>query len=786
MAANYIVKLTDCTTHSPIGNKARSLLFLEKAKYKIPETYICTWDAYKCFLSHPAETKKAVCDSFLKIANKNKAYAVRSSSNLEDSQHNSYAGLFTTVLNVQGAHAFMDAIESIWATANSSAVSLYANKMNVLGKDDSLMAVIIQDMIPSEYSGVVFTQNPLTGEAETIIEAVSGSGDKLVQGGVTPSRWIINRGEYVEEPNNSTIPRKIIDQVLAKSMKISKLYGKPLDLEWAFSNGTIYWLQMREITSLQTIDIYTNQFSKEFLPGMIKPLVWSIKVPIINGAWIKMLTEIIGPNDLDVHRLAKAFYHRAYFNTGVIESIFEKIGFSNKTLNTLIISDNNISKKLIYRPGFKSLKFLPRISIFILNKIGFSKKADRFLKAVEKKIKDFSSADAGQLTDKQILNEIEKLLTLTRDISYYYLVSPFIVYGLTYLLRLFFAKKGLDVEALADSENTKELEPFDPNIHLEKLSRKFSELDCIQQQKIKNIPYNDFLKLEGIAGFKSEMLNFLKRFGHVSDSGNDFSYPPWRETPSLILKLVTNHEKRIVPPTHQDVDTLKDISFFKKKLLKIILKKLQRSRITKEKVSYLYTYTYGMLRDLFLAMGFLFKQKDFIETSEDIFFMNYDEIKETVRTGIFSALTNKEVFKRKQEISQYKNMELPNTIYGDQEPPVGLLRKGSFDGVATSRGYYCGRVKVIKGISEYNKIAQGDILVIPYSDIGLAPLFSKAGAIISESGGMLSHCSIIAREYKIPAVTSVEGACSLPDNTLVTVDGYKGEAIIHEQPDEIN
>ena len=203
-------------------------------------------------------------------------------------------------------------------------------------------------------------------------------------------------------------------------------------------------------------------------------------------------------------------------------------------------------------------------------------------------------------------------------------------------------------------------------------------------------------------------------------------------------------------------------------------------------MSYLYTYSDGMLRDLFLAMGFLFKQKGFIETSEDIFFMSYDEIKETVRTCIFSALTNKEVFKRKQEISQYKNIELPNTIYGDQEPPVGLLRKGSFDGVATSRGYYCGRVKVIKGISEYNKIDQGDILVIPYSDIGLAPLFSKAGAIISESGGMLSHCSIIAREYKIPAVTSVEGACSLPDNTLVTVDGYKGEAIIHEQPDNIN
>ncbi len=56
----------------------------------------------------------------------------------------------------------------------------------------------------------------------------------------------------------------------------------------------------------------------------------------------------------------------------------------------------------------------------------------------------------------------------------------------------------------------------------------------------------------------------------------------------------------------------------------------------------------------------------------------------------------------------------------------------------------------------------------------------KAGAIIAESGGILSHSSIIAREYNIPAVVSVAGACQIKDNTRVSVDGYQGEIVIHE------
>ncbi|NLI18407.1 MAG: hypothetical protein GX427_06295, partial [Actinomycetales bacterium] len=71
----------------------------------------------------------------------------------------------------------------------------------------------------------------------------------------------------------------------------------------------------------------------------------------------------------------------------------------------------------------------------------------------------------------------------------------------------------------------------------------------------------------------------------------------------------------------------------------------------------------------------------------------------------------------------------------------------------------------------------GDVVVVPYSDASWTPLFLRAGAIVAESGGMLSHSAILARELAIPAVTSVRGALALRDGELVTVDGSLGAVL---------
>jgi phosphoenolpyruvate synthase/pyruvate phosphate dikinase len=91
-------------------------------------------------------------------------------------------------------------------------------------------------------------------------------------------------------------------------------------------------------------------------------------------------------------------------------------------------------------------------------------------------------------------------------------------------------------------------------------------------------------------------------------------------------------------------------------------------------------------------------------------------------------------------------------------------------------------VKVIRSLDESDRLQPSDVLVIPYSDVAWTPLFARAGAVVAEAGGMLSHSSIVAREYGIPCVVSVPRACTLPDGEEVIVDGYLGTImLVHDQ-----
>ena len=134
---------------------------------------------------------------------------------------------------------------------------------------------------------------------------------------------------------------------------------------------------------------------------------------------------------------------------------------------------------------------------------------------------------------------------------------------------------------------------------------------------------------------------------------------------------------------------------------------------------------------------------------------------------------------RKRKMDSVRDLSPPSTLYGKEAPPLDPSARTGLQGVATSRGHYTGPVKVLRGLQDFAKLSQGDVLVVPYSDVSWTPLFAQAGAVISESGGILSHSSIVAREYGIPAVVSVPGACSLDDHTVVTVDGYRGEVLVH-------
>jgi len=215
---------------------------------------------------------------------------------------------------------------------------------------------------------------------------------------------------------------------------------------------------------------------------------------------------------------------------------------------------------------------------------------------------------------------------------------------------------------------------------------------------------------------------------------------------------------------------------FLRKLAKRALM-LQRHR---EEIGFLFTYGNGILRQHFLALGAHLSHRGVIAAPEDVFYLYWDELRTLVDNGQLPSAPQDLVATRKQEIEAARTVTPPSTIYGDTPGPLEQQTGDCLVGTPTSVGYYRGSVTVVRGLADFGKMHAGDVLVIPYSDIGWTPLFAQAGAVVAESGGILSHSSIVAREYKIPAVVSVLGACSLIDGTIVTVDGYKGQVIVHQ------
>jgi phosphohistidine swiveling domain-containing protein len=776
----YIVHLNGSSLPPAVGNKACRLHFLAGHGYRVPRTHVCTWNAYLKYVQNEHDLIPALTAELLRKIDLARAYAVRSSANIEDGLTISFAGQFKSVLDVRGLENILQALWSIWATTRTPSVETYLLKNGV----DPLqlrMAALIQEMVTPIVSGVAFSKNPLTGLNEVLVEAVQGSGELLVRKGLTPERWVFSRGQWLAQPEQPQIDRRIVEEVVAQTRAIAKDYGRPIDLEWVYDGQSVHWVQLREITSLTNVNIYSNHISKEMLPGLIKPLIWSINIPMVVGVKQQVLEELIGPHEPDPAELVKAFYYRAYFNMGAIGNILEMLGLPREMFEMMMGLGVDSGEKMRLKMSTRTLKHLPRMLLFAARQMRLGHRIETFLPRQQQAFQQFDYANAAQFSEPELLTEIDKVFQRMRETTYYNFLGPMFMFMYNAMLKRSLAKAGVDFQQFDLTSGLVELRDYEPNLHLAELSRQYRTLEPAVQAQISRSSYAEFQQLPGIAPFQQAVAGFLDRFGHLSDSGVDFSAVPWREQPQLVLQMIVNYQSADSSAArktrYEDLPSAQRHSL----MFNFAYRRSRKFRYYREAVSSLYTYGYGLFRPYFLALGEKFVQRNTLSAPDDIFYLNVTEVRDIVaqrRIAIdYAALAAQ----RRQEMESYRNVVLPSIIVGDQPPPVTQQTGNVLHGTPTSRGRYTGPACVIRGIFEFSKMRAGDVLAIPYSDAGWTPLFSKAGAVIAESGGILSHSSIVAREYNIPAVVSVAGACDLSDGCMVTIDGYSGEVVIHDQ-----
>jgi pyruvate,water dikinase len=536
---------------------------------------------------------------------------------------------------------------------------------------------------------------------------------------------------------------------------------------------------MREITTLD-VPVYSNRLSKEVFPGIIKPLIWSVNVPLVNGAWVALFTELIGPNDIEPEALAGRFYSRAYFDMAALGGIFELMGLPRETLELLMGIEAEGPERPSFKPSHKTYRLLPRMLRFGLDKVRFSRKIEAFLPAMEKELQAFELRQGEGLAEEQLLDRIEHLYPLAQETAYYNTVIALLMRAYSRILKGQLGRMGVDFESFDLTSGIQELDRFEPNVHLARLSQAYRALDRNLQERIGEVRFEELSSVPGTDALRSGIAQFLDQFGHLSDNSSDFSQEPWRENPDLILQMIRDH----VPPASGASDRVQladlQIPALRRPLFLFTYNRARHFHWYREAVSSLYTYGYGLFRDLFLALGDRFVQRGLIAQAEDVFYLYMDEVREIVSADRPRQDYKRLVRERRDEADHMRDIVPPEIIFGHQAPSLEPRQGVGLKGTPTSRGVYTGPVRVLECIQDMVRVQEGDVLVIPYSDVGWTPLFAKAGAVVAESGGILSHSSIIAREYGIPAVVSVPGACQLADDTQVTVDGHSGRITVHE------
>ncbi len=753
------------------GNKANSLIFLHKYGFNIPATYLVTTLAHELYLRKGT----AILDDLRKELKglRDRHYAIRSSTTAEDLKDFSFAGQFQTLINIRGTENILMAIRQVWESASLLNDNEYLRRTGI---SKIKCAVIIQEMISAELAGVSFSRNPVTNQNEIIIEAVEGFGEELVQKGISPLRWRFFK-EKIIEGNHDYHYITVIRQLAKDTLRIKHYYGNNIDIEWVYDGKKIYYLQVRQITGRKDLNIYSNKMAKEMLPGQIKPLVWSVNIPLVNGTWIKLLSEITGPLEIKPEELAKSFYYQTYFNIASLGRIFGKFGMSPDSLEYLML--RNDKTKPSFKPSIKILKHTFRIIKFLKNMLDFEK---RFLRDFDQ-LKIFYKSEEEFLRNGITLNNYNatynRLFEQGEKLAYLNIVIPLLMSYYHRRLKRQLSKVNLDYDKLDFLRDFPELLSYTPVHLMAEIKRKIDGLpDSVKEQCTTLEKLRSFKEAETI---NYEIENFLKYFGHLSESGNDFSFSKWEENPEQVFSMIL---KSVKPENRSGMYTLNDIqrngyqigSSLRKTYLKA-----GKYKVYREQISSLYIYGYGLFRRFFLNLGKEMAKKGILSSDDDIFYLRKEEIDTAVENIISSRYESYHeiIQKRKQEMADTKGIVLPQVIYGEEPPIVAKGKIKNHYGLGTSPGSYTGITKVVQGIEDFDSVSRGDVVLIPFSDVSWTTILIKAGAIVSETGGLLSHCSIIAREMGIPALVSVENACSIGNGLTVTIDGSNGILTIH-------
>lgn len=717
---------------------------------------------------------------------KSNLLAIRSSSNIEDGEHNSFAGQFDTYLNVPKEEV-LDKIILCTESLYNENVLTYIKEKNIDIKELK-MNIIIQEMINSEYSGILFTSNPQGLLNESVIVVGKGLGNNVVEDKIDTTSYYYNKTDniYYYEGKEDYLNKKYIEELINISNNIINILGDNIDIEFAISKNNIYILQARKITTINDTNplILDNSNIVESYPNLSLPITISFVNSVYSGVFESVSRRIL-KNEHELKKHKQVFKNmigsangRIYYkisnwytlikflplNKKIIPIWQEMLGVKNKSYDNSIVKLNPITRIMTYFNSIYEILSTQR-NMNKLNK--------KFIKVNEK----FYNTISDKLTEQEIMNlykEIEKELLSCWDVT---LLNDMYTFIFTGLLKARLKKKYKNYEEISNKyigsiSNIESLKPIKELINLA-----YDEPSLTKEE------------------YQNRFNNYINLYGDRNLEELKLESKTFRSNPELLRERINEYQSDLnkLKSIHKNINnSSNNINYDKEDLLtKWLIKECTKGIKNREKSRLNRSRIYGMVRLMFNYIAKIYKKQNIISNTYDINYLTIEEIQELIN----NKESKKDIIKsRKKEYELYK--ELPaytrlifeskefNKSHTNINSNKFYFNKEELKGIPCSNGKVTKEALVITNVNETTNV-KDKILITKMTDPGWVFLLATASGVISEKGSLLSHTAIISRELKIPAIVGVENLLNtIKTGDLIEMDGNKGTIKIIKKGDK--
>ncbi len=730
-------------------------------------------------------------------------WAVRSSASDEDGEGASFAGQFSTYLNIDSAEGLRDAVQSCVMSAGSDRVASYRG---TLAEGAAHMAVVVQRMITPRYAGVIFTADPVTGDAGyAVIEAVHGLGEALVGGESLASRYRVDAdGRIIEEspaPGGPLIGADLARELARQSRVAADRMNRHLDLEWAVDgSGRLFWLQARPITTLEGPGInefdypagegqfFTRANIGEMMPGAVTPLTMNVFGDAVDFC-IRYFYKTTGTLTRATRneRFVVSFGGHLFLNLNQMFLMADRVlGSTRKTFE-----QNLLGHTLDEEPPYTAVPFPVRfINGFRMGWYVMLK--GLFLRRLEKKAASFT-IDLSESDPLRLYETIERrIIVLNWAYTWHLCVSTHsgVMGG---ILQEILRKGGIPEEEL-DGAMTYLLTDID-GIESAAVVRSLEEIaaamtgDAAARDQFTALDQDAAARwLDGPAsGAHGEAFRaLLARHGHRCIREAELREKDWGEEPSQLVVMIHRMVSGGTAPRAGNGGAVPaDSPAMSGRAFNWALKQARSGVFGREHCKSLVITIQSRFKHAYRRLASILAEQGLIPDEDLIFFFTRRELGEVVRTGEQSLV--RRAVKRRRLLPEQMSRRYPDVFRG-APVPMDMDASGRagtvMQGMPVSAGIVRGAVRMVFSLNDAESLRRGEIMVAAFTDIGWSPYYGIAGGLVTETGSMLSHGAVVAREYGLPMITAVPGIMSaLADGDIVELDGRRGTLTVIERAD---